>query len=560
MKRLLILFILISLAGCSATVEDVAEEPVIIESEESLFENNDLVDDDVILDEKIETESPMETIEFVYEKIDSISLWQKVFENESNYFDFRFMGCKNLLDNSEVRCQKYNYDFAQNIYFDNMIYFKDQDEIQLIQQGNPMLNRDDDLLQVIFVGELVGLLPPVLRKQIDIIKIERNTSLKYSSGVLTLPLSYQYEDNASYLRQIFLALYWALEIRPDVESITELVNHNISKEYDRQLGQNKVLEIVLWYYFQPLLESVDLAEENTLSKLNVYFDDNGFDFGFVNQTVDFETYSITLPNHKTLYVNSAREELFNDTDPSALDEIIYKGIEDRNVVDRRLGEPTYGRVDQEYYIFDIIFIDGTEMEFLVNKEIDFEEAEKIVYEVSLLHGQLPTFLRTNFNFIALQPGYANVGILRYGYSFHLDYYKQGLNNGSMKHFLIHEVGHISLDWEQALPFDEAGGEYGYLQQEYNPIDGERWIEAQKKDEGFLTMYSEENPLVRLTDQGFMNGSEDVADTLVFYIAITMSADRFHPELINLWKNIAGNRFEILDEFDFTPPPRGRLSN
>ena len=563
MKRLLMLYTLMILASCSVSVDEVVvdelEESVLIDPEIVPAET-DSSDEEIVLEEDNENDLTIQMDDFVYEKIDSFPLWQRVFERETNYFDFRFLGCKSLIDGIEVKCQKYNYDFAQTIYFDNMLYFKDQDEIQLIQQGNPMLNRDDDILQIIFIGELIGLLPVELRNQIELISVERNATVVFDSGVLTMPSSYLYEDSASYLRQIFLTLFRSLENRANYDVVVELIDHKISKEYDRQSGQNKVLEAILWYYFQPLLESVDENEVDTLNKLSNYFDESGFGFGYREEIVDFEYYSTRLPNHKTLYVNSARENLFYDTDQSALDEIIFQGIEVRNVVDRRLGEPTYGRVDQEYFIFYIKFIDETEMEFLVNIEIDFEEAEKIVYDVSLLHGQLPTFLRTNFKFIALQPGYANVGILRNGYSFHLDYYKQGLNNGSMKHFLIHEVGHISLDWEQALPFDDNAGEYGYLKQEYNPIDGERWIAAQNSDDGYLTMYSQENPLVRLTDQGFMNGSEDVADTLVFYIASTMAKDRFHPELIILWESVAGNRFKILDELDFSTPPRGKLSN
>ena len=571
MKKLMLLLMVVVLASCGASV--IAEEELpqveVIEPEVLIPEVvEDVIEEPVVevpVEEPIAEEEeelvPQEEI-VLYSRLDQLDAttgWQRLFDTNTSYLDFRFVGCMSVTTNQEVECRKYDYNIAKTFYFENNIYFTDGDVIRLTQPGNPGFERDDDLLQVVFIGELLGVLPAIFRDMIDEVHVEQRTTIAMSNGVLKMPLRYDYEYNTQTIRELFMLFYQdSIRQRISLSELKELISFEVSQQYSNGTSQQQLLEAVLWYYFYPVMGNDHPEHEMVYDRLETYFSELSLPGGL--WLTEERVQAFELPPHDTLYVNSERENVRIPSDPSALDEIIYRGKEIRNIVDRRLPHPKHGRVDQEYYVFDIIFVDDDSMEFLANTEIDFDVVEEIVFEVSLLHGQLPRILRENFDFIGLQPGFANVGILRHGYSFHLDYYNLGRDGGrSMNHFLIHEMGHISLDWEQALRFDENARSDAYITQSYNPLDGELWKRAIELDDTFSTLYAEAYPLTLPHPEWGYSGSEDVADTLVFYIASRMSTERFHPKLLDIWETALGNRFAVLDQLDFTPPAKGRLS-
>jgi len=257
-----------------------------------------------------------------------------------------------------------------------------------------------------------------------------------------------------------------------------------------------------------------------------------------------------------LYVDSGREDLLEETSPSALDEIDYRGVETHQLRDRRAGD-NVNWIDHPYHTYHIAYADEDTMAMYVNVDIDKETADAIVFEVSYFYGQLPLILRKPLNFVTVHPGNRNILLSPDGYMFHLGYYQQ--SNGSMQHFLVHEIAHISLDWAQALNFPGTGNKTLYYEHSNNPIAESTWLEAARLDGGFITQYARNNPFVGPDPDNGYEGGEDMADTLVFYIASRISTERYHPKLRALWETALGHRFAILDTLDFSIPPRGRLS-
>ena len=488
------------------------------------------------------------------EEFNQSRYWDDVARSETSYLDFRFTGCKTVTTHEVARCRKYDANAARGFYFDNTLYFKDGQEIRLMQSGNNGLRRDDDLLQVIFIGELLGVLPVSFREAIQTVNLGSTTRIDFSDGLLTMPVSYTYEFDGATLREVFLAIFPHVAVsKTSTSELSSLVDAEFSLRFKYGFERQQVEEAYLWYYFYPYLDHQAADADETFDQLDAFYSSRGS-----SRSIGQTNGSTELPPHATLYVDSGRDNVLIPSEPSSLDEIINRGIQTRNVVDRRIGHPAYGRVNQNYRVYDIVFADDVSMEFLVHSDIDQTVGEEVVFEASYLHGQLPRFLREGFEFIALLPGGANVGILSNGYSFHLDYYNMGKSNNSMNHFLIHEVGHISLDWEQALVFDENAGPGGYILMD-SPLDGDQWKEAQVKDQGFITLYSDDYPLTVPHPEWGYSGSEDVADTLVFYIASRMGSHRHHPKLLAVWETVLANRFALLDELDFSVPPKGRLS-
>jgi hypothetical protein len=259
-----------------------------------------------------------------------------------------------------------------------------------------------------------------------------------------------------------------------------------------------------------------------------------------------------------LYVNSQRPEYFSISDPSSLDLLDYRGIEVHQLTDRRIEEPNVHFKNYSYHAYSIAYADGHFTNMYVNVDISKEIADEIVYEVAYFHGQLPKSLRENLDYLGVQPGTPNIGLGKGGYTFHLGYYR--MSGNSMQHFLVHELAHIGLDWVQGINTPTSNRRNVEYVLPHSPITEKEWIEAAKLDGTFMTIYGEQNPLPKLNRYGFIEGSEDVADSLVFFVASRLATEQYHPKLLDLWGTANANRFAILERLDFTPPPIGSLSN
>lgn len=546
MKRLLMLLIIVLLAGCDASV-DVVEEPAVVQPD---------IEDEVIEPEVVE-QPPIEEEVVNFVKLDDLEIIKLIFDGESSYVDFRYFGCKDNVTNRSVECTRFDYNHAQTYYFYNRLYFADGDVIPLTQKGSLGERRDDDILQVIFIGELLGVIPKDFRDQIESVKVGETNRVQFTKGILYIPSSYQLEENSFTLRQIFSLFYQEYVRHMELSEIEALISYDISDYYSSSTGEAKLFEVSLWYWLYPVLSHENDKHSEFFSIVDDYYSSNIFNRSIL--TTEDLSAEMTLPVHFPLYVNSMREFIRRPSDPSALDGIDYEGVVTHTLPDRRREYPEEIDVTTTFHLYKITYIDGTYLDFYVNEEIKEEKVKPLVEEISYFYGQLPTSLRSNFRFFGVHDGFPNIALREYGYTMHLGFYEMGRSNGNMQDFLVHELGHVALDWIQS--YHGIWGEK--FVQDYNPIDGDRWAQAQLDDGSFITEYAQNVPLMEEMDAGpFMIyiGSEDVADTLVFYLSSRLNADYYHPKLLATWETILENRFKILDELDFSLPPRGQLSN
>jgi hypothetical protein len=542
MKKILVLILIGFLVACEqvSVGEDSSNESVIV-LEEPVIEDEPLVEEPPVV---------LDMNRVLVDQFNHMSYWNDVVRSETNYVDFRFIGCKSLSSDTLVPCRKYEWSVENEYYLDYNLYFEDGDVVQLTQPGNIGFQRDDDLLQVVFIGEVLGVLPVSMRQTIDEVRVSNDTSLRIDNGVLHVPNRYTYEYDATFLQSIFILLYQR-DVKPFINllELSQIVPYDVSKLYKSGDPNQALLEVVLAYYVTSKLAAT--VDQQLIQDLAPYFSKNGL-IVLNSESSDRE---LVLPNHHTLYVDSGREGILISSDPSALDEIVYQGIQSRNMVDSRRG-PSTAKDPQDYHVYLIRNVDDDTMEFLVNVEIDQELGEELVFEISYIHSQMPRILRQHLDFLVLQPGFGQFVLTRHGYTIHIDNYNQERFHSVVSLF-IHEMGHVALDWEQSYFFDS--GPDGITLQPFSPLSGEAWEQAQIKDGGFITYYAQENPLNLPHPVWRYRGPEDVADSLIFYLASRLATDRFHPKLLDIWETAVGHRFSIFDELDFSRPARGRLS-
>jgi hypothetical protein len=98
-----------------------------------------------------------------------------------------------------------------------------------------------------------------------------------------------------------------------------------------------------------------------------------------------------------------------------------------------------------------------------------------------------------------------------------------VRDGILEETLVHESTHTSLDATYALSVD--------------------WLRAQQFDNTFISTYAKENPK-----------REDLAETFLLYMAVTLRADRLSDELKQTISNTISNRLNFLESLglDFYP--------
>jgi len=547
MKNLITLFMVLLITGCEVNNESsrvvVEPESVVVEDTQTEESNTDA-----------EVEQPLIA---KIKRVDVDDYWQQVISEYSSYVDFRYQGCVSQGSLEIIECRKYDWQFRNVAYYHNNLYFQDGKELLLRQFASDAMKRDQEFLQVIFVGELLGFIPASQRILIDQVDITDQADIAFQEGVLRLPNRSDLEYNISFLRDLFERLTGStVKASVRYSELEEVLDEPISEFAILGSDATKVSETYLAYYFQTITQAkLRFFEPSTYDELDRIFSEKGLKASLNGSDEPLNLDS--LPAHAVLYVNSELEKPLTTFSPSALDAIDYIGITNQEMKDRRnIADHVNNRL-YRYRTYEITYIDDDSMMMYVNADIDQAAADEIVEEVSHMYGQLPIFLRTPLNFVTVQPGTPNISLNPDGYVFHLGYYR--MSGRPMQHFLIHEIAHISLDWAQGLNFPDSGGKNIYYKLEQSPLIESEWLEAYEQDGGFITQYAFDYPFPVPDSQFGYRGGEDVADTLVFYIASRLNGEQYHPKLLALWETVIGNRFAILDQLDFSLPQRGRLS-
>jgi hypothetical protein len=567
MKKFILLLIVGLLASCATSViveeeipqEEVIEVDVVVPEvvevlpeaqEDNNFENPEVEESNT----EAEVEQPLIAN---IKRVDVDDYWQQVIREYSSYFDFRYQGCVSQISLEIMECRKYDWQFRNVAYYHNILYFQDGQEVLLRQLASDAMKRDQEFLQVIFVGELLGFIPASQRNLIEQVTMTDQAGIVFQEGVLRLPDQKDIEYNISFLKDLYDRFIGSqVNALVQYSELEDVLDEPISEYATLGSDATKVSETYLAYYFQTIAQAeLRFFEASTYDELDRIFTEKGLQASL--NASDEQLNLDSLPAHAVLYVNSELEKTLPPSSPSALDAIEYIGITEQAMKDRRNIVDHVNNQMYPYRTYEIRYIDDDSMMMYVNADIAQADADAIVEEVSQIYGQLPVFLRRPLNFVTVQPGTPNISLYPDGYVFHLGYYR--MPGRPMHHFLIHEIAHISLDWAQGLNFPDSGGKNIYYKLDQSPLVESEWLDAYEKDGEFITQYAFDYPFPVSDNQFGYRGGEDVADTLVFYMASRLNREQYHPKLLALWETVLGNRFAILDQLDFSLPQRGRLS-
>jgi hypothetical protein len=202
-------------------------------------------------------------------------------------------------------------------------------------------------------------------------------------------------------------------------------------------------------------------------------------------------------------------------DPSSFKSISYKGQIPRTMYDNRSSW-----VKLPAFLFEAKFEDGSIIEMQVNPEFkDKSMAEIEAKKYAWLIGQLPAFLRKDIHTSWIHKGVNPFGGGNYNILIHTGAALEYERYDMIEEILIHEAAHTSLDSYHANNND--------------------WLDAQRKDNHFISDYAEEYPW-----------REDIAESFVAYIAVTHRSDRISSELKSTILKTIPNRIKYFDNQNF----------
>ena len=208
-----------------------------------------------------------------------------------------------------------------------------------------------------------------------------------------------------------------------------------------------------------------------------------------------------------------------DSDPSIYDTLFYRGQENRQMFDRRIN-----RWQMFYaHVFEASYEKGKTIDIRVNPEFSLEEAEAYALEYAYYVGQIPAFLLEDVQTVSIHDGLENFGGGTNDLLVHVQQGEIYLKFGNMIETLIHEAAHVSLDEE--IYADPA------------------WKEAVEKDPTFITTYAKDFP-----------NREDVAESILLYLAATCKVDRISESMLNKINSAMPNRIQYFaaQNYDLYP--------
>ncbi|MEZ4401310.1 MAG: hypothetical protein R3B06_14890 [Kofleriaceae bacterium] len=206
-------------------------------------------------------------------------------------------------------------------------------------------------------------------------------------------------------------------------------------------------------------------------------------------------------------------------DPTSFVDLTYAGQAPREMFDRRTG--AFGTVNA--YLFPARFGSSKTVEIQVNPEFTQAEAEAQARAYATVVGRLPAFAFRDLDTLWIHKGHFPFGGGNRNLLIHTEQGDEYAAGGFLEEIFLHEGSHTSLDGDHAA--------------------APRWLEAQTADGGFISPYARDNPT-----------REDVAETMVPYLAQRFRADRLPPATVATVRATIPNRLRYLDCAGVTMDP------
>jgi hypothetical protein len=205
-------------------------------------------------------------------------------------------------------------------------------------------------------------------------------------------------------------------------------------------------------------------------------------------------------------------DIITESDPTSFESLAYVGVGTRTMYDRRVN----GWVSRDAFLFDATFDDGLLIEVQVNPEFGTPEAaEAQARRFAPPIGRLPTALRLDVETVWIHLGTEPFGGGNNNILIHTGQATLYERDGILEETLVHEAAHTSLDPYHA----SAAG----------------WLQAQSADPTFISTYARDYP-----------DREDIAETMVPYLAVRYRPDRVAPSMVTTILQAIPNRIAYLD--------------
>lgn len=222
------------------------------------------------------------------------------------------------------------------------------------------------------------------------------------------------------------------------------------------------------------------------------------------------------PLGPTIFIDA---DIITSDDATSVVGVVAAGTGSRLMFDRRDDD----FVTYEAHLFDASFDDGMTVEVQVNPEFDAGDALAAAEEYSAAIGRLPAFLRTDVETVWIHRGDEDFGGGNASILIHTGRALEYEAEGVLEEALIHEAAHTSLDATHA--------------------QGAGWAAAQEADGNYISQYAKDN-----------GSTEDLAETLVPYIAVQYRSDRITDFLESTIRSAIPARIEYLASQGFELHP------
>ncbi|MBP9167972.1 MAG: hypothetical protein KBG48_11310 [Kofleriaceae bacterium] len=203
--------------------------------------------------------------------------------------------------------------------------------------------------------------------------------------------------------------------------------------------------------------------------------------------------------------------IITSADPTSFVDLTFTGQAPREMFDRRTG--AFGTVNA--YLFLARFGASKTVEIQVNPEFSRAQAEAEARTYATVVGRLPAFAFRDLDTMWIHAGRFPFGGGNRNLLIHTAQGEEYTAGGYLEEIFVHEGTHTSID-----------GDHGAAA---------RWLEAQAADGTFVSTYARDNPT-----------REDVAETMVPYLAQRFRADRLAPGTVDTIRAAIPNRLRYLD--------------
>ena len=223
------------------------------------------------------------------------------------------------------------------------------------------------------------------------------------------------------------------------------------------------------------------------------------------------------PFSGTIFID---KDIITSADSSTLEVVIYSGIGQREMFDRRVND----WITINAYLFNASFNDGLMCEIQVNPEFgspDSALAEALKYGEEI--GRLPTVLRKDVETVWIHKGTKPFGGGNNNLLIHTGQAANYINEGILEETFVHEAAHTSLDSSHTF----SNG----------------WISAQNSDCNFISNYAKEYPQ-----------REDIAESFLPWLAVKYRFDQISRGLKDTILQTIPNRIEYFDNQSFDMYP------